>query len=231
MSRARDFEHIYVAAETPRSRPGKLPPFLEVAGEGPCRRIPQRLPTRENVSTLDFRIIGQIGYRASPSIATSQVSTHQLPELDAPSALPCPSSQDRRLLPDAPRAPPASTRGRLVGRASPVARRTARTSSALGGRLQSPSAGRRLRGGCRVPRRHPEGSRARSVVDRPRDSASFMATDETGVEVGETDCELDDEICRKAGGAGNLADIAKEEARRSGSTDRRVPRGDRSHIR
>ena len=58
-----------------------------------------------------------------------------------------------------------------------------------------------------------------------------METDETGVEVGEIDCELDDEICRKAGGAGSLADIAKEEARRSGSTDRRVPRGDRSHIR
>ena len=58
-----------------------------------------------------------------------------------------------------------------------------------------------------------------------------MATDETGVEVDETDGEFDDEICRKAGSAGSLADIAKEEARRSGSTDRRVPRGDRSGIR
>lgn len=37
-----------------------------------------------------------------------------------------------------------------------------------------------------------------------------MATDETGVEARETDGECVDETSSKAGGAGNLADIAKE---------------------
>ena len=125
-------------------------------------------PHQENVSTFDFRIIGQL--ISSPSIVTSQVSTHQLPELDAPSALPTlffvAKTVDYRRMRLRPFLPDA----RLpVGRAFLSLAERHRASSALGEGFNL----RALAADCGgMPRSSPPSGRIfvlNPVVDRPRD--------------------------------------------------------------